>query len=838
MKNFFLPFFLLSIFSINGYTQAPKKLNSGEIYNAIKKLNFLGSVLYIAAHPDDENTRLISYFSNELNARTAYLSLTRGDGGQNLIGHELREFLGVIRTEELLEARGIDGGEQFFTRANDFGYSKNPEETFAIWNKEEVLNDVVSIIRKFKPDVIINRFDNRTPGTTHGHHTSSALLSVEAFDLSGDSSYKTLLKNDEIWQPKRLFFNTSWWFYGSRANFEEADKANLISFDIGNYYSIKGLSNNEIAALSRSRHQSQGFGATGERGSTLEYLEFLKGTSPKTNNIFEGVNTSWSRVEGGQQIGLLMNEILKEYNFENPSSSLPKLLKAYKLIQNLKNSIWKIKKTDEILSVIQACAGLYIEAIADNSSAIAGETIHINIETINRSTFPISISTITILPTSTELDSVVNLINNQSHHFKLSAKVPLKIKTTAPYWLLQKGTVGMYKVSNTDFIGLPETPRAIFTELNINFNGVTIPIQKPIVYKLNDPVKGEVYKPFEILPQISTAFKERVSIFLNDEPKEITLKLKALKNNEKGVVSLKLPSNWKVIPDKIPFEIKKKEAEQLVSFQVFPPKNQSECMVTPQVKIGDSIYSDQLVEINYSHIPFQSVIMPAEAKWVRLNLKKEGQIIGYIQGAGDDVPNSLRQLGYTVIELKDEDITSEKLKNFDAVVLGIRAYNTNERAPFYQKYLHEYVNNGGTLIVQYNTNFQLEVDEIAPYKLTLSRDRVTDENSEVTFINQYAEILNYPNKITQNDFEGWVQERGLYFPSDWDAKFTPILTMHDKNEPPLNGSLLVADYGKGYFIYTGLSFFRELPEGVPGAYKLFANMLSIGKNKNKSSVKN
>ena len=308
--------FVISFFSLT-LLQAQKPItpSSSEIFESLQKLNFLGSVLYIAAHPDDENTRLISYMSNHVKARTGYLSLTRGDGGQNLIGSEIRELLGVIRTQELLAARRIDGGEQFFTRANDFGYSKHPDETLAIWNKKDVLSDVVLAIRKFQPDIIINRFDHRTPGTTHGHHTSSAILSFEAFDLANNkSAYPELLKEAGVWQPKRLFFNTNSWFYRTQKEFDEANKENRISFDIGTYYPLKGESNNEMASVASSQHLSQGFGRLSQRGTQNEYVEFLKG-DPLNNNddIFAGIDTSWNRIKGGKAIGDIVYEI--ENNF-------------------------------------------------------------------------------------------------------------------------------------------------------------------------------------------------------------------------------------------------------------------------------------------------------------------------------------------------------------------------------------------------------------------------------------------------------------------------------------------------------------------------------------------
>lgn len=830
---------LLTIFCFTiTFAQAPKKPTSGEIYESIQKLNFLGTILYIAAHPDDENTRLISYFANNVKARTVYLSITRGDGGQNLIGPELGELLGVIRTQELLAARNIDGGEQFFTRANDFGYSKHPYETLNMWNKEAVLNDVVAAIRKLKPDVIINRFDHRTPGTTHGHHTSSAMLSVEAFDLASDKTYKTHLQNDAEWKPKRLFFNTSWWFYGSEENFNIADKTNMLRLEIGTYYPAKGLSNGEIASLSRSRHQSQGFGSTGSRGTETEYLEFLKGEFPINKNVFDGIDTSWNRLEGGKEIGKILQNVEVNYNFKNPAASIPNLIDAYKLIQQLKDKHWKQLKSDEIKEIIMSCAGLYLEITSNSASTTANSKNTFKVEATNRSNTNISLESVEISPLNTRIDSIISLKQNIVNSLSLSIEIPSEIKQTSPYWLREKGSIGMYQVSDKNLIGLPETPRVIIANFKVSFNGVVIPVLKNVVYKYNDPVKGEIYKPFEILPEVSVSFNEKTYIFANDDTQKISVTVKAIKENLSGTVALDIPQFWSVSPKSFSFNLKEKDEEQNFEFEVKPPSKAAEVFTRPIVQIGDKKFTDELVEIDYNHIPFQSIIRPSETKLVRLAIEKKGQVIGYIHGAGDAIPTALRQMGYTVVELNEDDITLEKLENFDAIVLGIRLYNISNKAKFYQKFLHSYVENGGTLIVQYNTNRGVKVEEVAPFPLKLSNNRVTEEDAEVRIINSTHELLNFPNKITNKDFEGWVQERGLYFPSEWDPKFETILSMNDKNETPENSSLLVAKYGKGNFIYTGLSFFRELPAGVSGAYKLFANMVSIGKNKTEKPLKN
>ncbi len=811
------------------FAQKPKTPSSSEIYESIQKLNFLGSVLYVAAHPDDENTRLIAYMSNHVKARTAYLSLTRGDGGQNLIGPEIRELLGVMRTQELLAARHVDGGEQLFTRANDFGFSKHPDETLNIWDKDLVLSDVVLAIRKFKPDIIINRFDHRSPGTTHGHHTSSAMLSFEAFDLANSkSAYSDQLDITTTWQPKRLFFNTSWWFYGSRENFEKADKSNMLNFDIGVYYPLKGLSNNEVASLASSQHLCQGFGRLTQRGSTEEYVEFLKG-EPLTKNrdVFAGINTSWSRIKGGKAIGDILYKVEKEFNFIDPSSHLPQLMEAYKLLQKVKDEHWKSLKTKELKSIIEMCAGLYLEVSADTNWATKGESINLSMEALNRSNTNINLVSFND-DNGLNVKKNIHLKNNIKFNFKEVLKISNITPPTTPYWLNEKGSLGMYKADKAH-IGLPETPRLFHINFNLLINNIPITFTKNVIRRFSKPDKGELYRPFEIIPEASAKIAEKVFIFENDKQHDIAVTVKAGHDNLEGHVELSHPKAWSVYPEKQKINITEKGEEQTLIFTVIPPKNQHEGYIRPIVYVGNKIYTKELIEIDYDHIPFQTVLLPSKSKVVRLDIKKKGENIAYIAGAGDVVPQSLEQIGYNVRTITPEDINPETLSLFDAVVLGIRAYNTVEALDFKQQILFDFVAKGGNMIVQYNTAHRLKTDKLAPYHLKLSRDRVTDEHAEVRLLNPKHELLNFPNKITKKDFEGWTQERGLYFPSEWGKEFTPILSMNDKNESPKEGSLLVAKYGEGYYIYTGLSFFREFPEGVSGAYRLFANMLSIGK---------
>ena len=828
---------LIVLFSLPLFSQAPQKPNSVEIHESIKELNFLGTVLYLAAHPDDENTRIISYFANNVHARTGYLSITRGDGGQNLIGPEIRELLGVIRTNELLKARKTDGGEQFFTRANDFGYSKHPKETLEIWNKEEVLNDVVRTIRKFKPDIVINRFNAESAGKTHGHHTSSAILSTEAFDLASDPSYKT--GDLEPWKIQRLFFNTHWWFYGSREKFDEVDKSEMLWFDTGVYYPSKGLSNSEIASLSRSMHKSQGFGSTGQRGSDKEYVQLLKGNMPKDRaNVFEGVDTSWLRVEGGEKIKLILDEVEKEFDFSDPSKSIPKLLEALTLIRGLEDEHWRSFKSEQIKEIIAACSGLFLEAVADNEYATQKKDIQVVIEAINRSDVHMELTAIELVPSKNKMKLNQKLSNNVAFAKELELGIGENAKLTTPYWLEEQGSLGMYEVKDPSVIGNPITVPVQKVIFEVGVEGQIIEFERNIIYKFNDPVKGEVYQPFEIVPKAVSEIDSKVVIFNEDISKDIPVTVKTFEDGVSGSIKLLAPEGWTVSPEEIDFELSIAGQESIYMFTVTPTEDQSEGYIRPNLIIDGSVYDKSMVEINYDHIPKQSVLLPSASKVVRLNLTKKGQSIGYIKGAGDEVPKYLQQIGYEVTVIAPTDISSSVLSQYDAVILGIRAYNTVPELKQKQEFILDYVKKGGNVIVQYNTNRNLVVeDKLAPYDLELSRDRITDENAKVTFLAKDHEILNFPNEITDADFEGWVQERGLYFPNKWADEFTPILSFQENGDDPMEGSLLVAKYGEGYYMYTGLSFFRELPAGVPGAYKLLSNMISIGKNDFEQDIK-
>ena len=793
-----------------------KAQSSADIYKQIKKLNFLGSVLYFAAHPDDENTRVISYFSNHLLARTAYLSLTRGDGGQNLIGPELREGLGLIRTQELIAARKIDGGLQFFTMANDFGYSKNPEETFDFWEKDKILNQTIDRINEFKPDIIINRFNVASSGRTHGHHTASAAISNFAF--------KKLYENTAAgnWKPKRLFFNTSWYFYGGRESFNRADKTGLISIDMGVYDPLTGKSNSEIAALSRSQHKSQGFGSSPALGSRTEYLSLVQGQPIIGNDPFEGINTSWTRVSGGKNIEKIINEIIDNFDLTTPLKSVPKLLEARDLINKIDDQHWRSIKLNEIKSIILNCLGIEIQANTSIPFGVKGESLDVNLLINNPSSAEVVLKKVVLKNKTYQVSRQMR--KNEVFSKKINHIINESI--SSPYWLIQEGEKGIYKTNRKEIVGLPNTPPPLVLKLYLLIEGKNIEVQKPLKYRKNDPVKGEVTTTFQVLPSATANLNTPVQLFGTGQTKKVIVQVKNLGKSFRGKLSLKSPESWVIEPSHQEVMIDGKGIEKEFIFNVTAPKSEEVVQLRPELTNDKEKIQAAIQEISYDHIPQQYMVQPSSTRAVALNLKTGVERVAYINGAGDNVAESIEAVGVIVEKFDSEDITLEKLKSFDAVILGIRAFNVHESLSYKKNVLWTYVHQGGNLLIQYNTSRGLKTRTITPYSIELSRDRITDENSKVKMLDSKHPLLNYPNKISLEDFEGWVQERGLYFPKQWDKNFSPLFEMSDPGEQPKRGALLVANYGEGKVVYTGLSFFRQLPAGVPGAYRLFFNLIA------------
>ncbi|CAH1001471.1 Mycothiol S-conjugate amidase [Neolewinella maritima] len=831
-----LTLLILSV-SLSLQAQAPERLTSGELHAAIQKLGVLGSALYVAAHPDDENTRMIAYLANVEQVETGYLSMTRGDGGQNLIAPDISELLGLTRTQELLAARRIDGGKQFFTRANDFGYSKHPDETFTIWDKQQVLEDAVWVIRQQRPDIMILRFDPRAPGSTHGHHTASAIIGMEAFDLAGDpEAFPEQLTDVAVWQPKRLYWNAYSW--GNSKLPDYVDTNDVITVEINRYLPKLGESVAEIAARSRSQHKSQGFGSAGSRAATVEKLELLKGGSNGVDgDPFAGIATDWSRLAGGTEIGILVDSLVADFDFDDPAASVPLLNTLSRRLQKMPDFPEKWPKIREVRRIMAAAMGLYISATTDTPFVVPGDTARVIVEVSNRSQDTLELGRIDL--TSQDWVSAPGSYARRPllpgvPHFDTLYHVARSSETqSSPYWLRSDWTLGMYTVPNWRQRGQAEGRDYLGVEVSVSGDdGAYVSVDVPVRHHYTDPVDGEQFQPFGLLPPVFVQCTESSYLFTEDDARTVTVKVTSATEEREGSLRLNVPTGWSVTPEQQDITLGKRGQERFYTFTLRPPSGQGQGRITPELTLQgmEGVYDRRLVVIDHPHIPTQRAALPGGAAVARVDLQTAGRTVGYLPGAGDAIPEALSSIGLDVSLLDDVEASIGDLGKYDAIVVGVRAYNTLDRMPVYQPRLLEYVKQGGTLIVQYNTNRRLKIDEknLGPYALELSRDRVTVEDAPVSILAPDHPALNYPNKITAADFDGWVQERGLYFPDKWAPEYTALLGSNDPGEESHDGGLLVAEYGSGHFVYTGYSFFRELPAGVPGAYRLFANLIALG----------
>ena len=809
------------------FAQTPKTYTASEIGQQLNKLNVLGSVLYIAAHPDDENTRLLAYLANEKLYRTGYLSLTRGDGGQNLIGDEQGMDLGLIRTQELLSARRIDGAEQFFSRAYDFGFCKSSEEALKTWGHDKILSDVVWVIRKFRPDVIITRFPEDARAG-HGHHAASGILAREAFIAAADASQfpEQLKLGVTVWQAKRLLWNT---FNFGSTNTQSEDQYKL---DVGMYNPLLGKSYGEIAALGRSQHKSQGFGVPAQRGVAIEYFLTVKGTTP-VKDLMDGVDVSWKRVSKetnkNSEQGII-DGIIKNYSIEHPENSVAELVHLYKQIDNIKDSYWKEQKQNELLKLLENCSGLFLEATANNQYAVIGDSLQINATINNR-------LGITIKNAGIKMQETVHAFENVEKNININYRLPFFIKpgtkASQPYWLQNKMDKGSFNIEDQQLIGKAESdPLSIL--FNITINDINFTFKKPVSYKYTDPVKGELYEPVQIVNPLFISSSPSMILF-KEEDKNVT---KAIRFTVQANRSINDQLKFSTVTDSKTEDVFDsvvnivKGERKIVNVVI----NSNAVVSNSKDHYGAKLFSKEFAEpqqlalhkISYDHIPDINYNYYDQVPVLKIDLKTAGNLVGYIAGAGDKVPQALEQMGYKVVMLKPADITVANLKQFDAIISGVRAYNINEWLNNSYDILMQYVKDGGVLLTQYNTSSSIGPvkAKMSPYPFNISRNRITDEGAKVNFLLPNHPALNYPNKITEKDFDGWIQERSIYNAENIDSKYERILSMKDPNENEQDGSLIITNYGKGRFVYTGLVFFRELPAGVPGAYRLFANLIA------------
>ncbi len=788
---------------------------------ALERLNVVGSMLLIAAHPDDENAALLAYMAKGRKVRSAYLSLTRGDGGQNLIGSEQGELLGVIRTQEMLAARRIDGAEQFFTRAIDFGFSKSAEETFEKWGREAILGDVVWIIRRYRPDVIFGGV-----GAGHGHHQAAAILGREAFLAAADKRrFPEQLKWVEPWQAKRLIgggFGPGRGAAGNQAG---------IRMDTGEYNPWLGYSYGEIAGMSRSMHKSQGVGAPERRGSAVSVMSVLDG-APAASDAFEGIDTTWNRLPGGAAVAAILAEAARTFIPEAPEKTIPLLLKARPLIAAIKDP-WAALKIAELDEAVALCAGLYLDAATERHMTTPGESLTVNLEATNRSRFPLSLKSVTLEGMAGPADTAAQpLAYNQPLRRALTVRVPENQPYSQPYWLRQPSNGLTFAIDDPLLVGMAETPPVLQARVRIQADSQELEFVRPVVRRYVDRVDGETTRPLVVAPPVALRLPDSVFLFPDAKPKIVEVQVASNVEKAEGEVRLEVPQGWRVQPGSAAFRLASLGEEVALSFTLTPPAGGFTGEVRAVAAVGGRNVSSGVRVIAHEGIPPQTVFPPASARLIRADVRTLATRIGYVMGAGDEVPAALRQIGCEVTLLSAQDLARGDLGRFDAIVTGVRAYNVRPDLFANQQRLIEYVERGGTLVVQYLTpdGRSPAVQGFAPYPLQVGGSRVTLEDAEVVILDPKHPLVNSPNRITGEDFQGWIQERGLYFASQWDKQYTPLFESHDPGEAPQQGITLYARRGKGAFVFTAFSMFRELPAGVPGAYRIFANFLSAGKS--------
>lgn len=768
----------------------------------LKRLNTNASALMIGAHPDDEDTALLAYLARGENARTAYLSLTRGDGGQNIIGPELGEALGVIRTEELLQARKLDGAEQFFTRAYDYGFSKTLAEAKEKWDEKLILCDVVRVIRLYKPLVVISQFTG-TPADGHGQHQFAGYISPLAVKASADRQQCPAA--GPAWSVKKFYVR-------HRGQGEPTLRINT-----GKYDPLLGRSYFEIAMHARSQHRSQEQGVLELRGDQFSNLTLLESEVPKAEKetgIFDGLDLSVRR------------PLTKPLDPEHPELLVPDL----------------VTYPPEAVELILRAAGIRIDALADRETAVPFESVPvavrmfippngIDVQVLNVD-FTLPAEKAQPPASSSTAGPFRRETATYTEYFTL--KLPEGFKPTQPYWLIAPRVGDHFRGDYGTDIHMPfrdAAPEAIVTML---IAGKRFTVRKPIEYRFADDIRGEIRRDLNLVPAISIAPEKRLIVVSTREEKpsrEVTV---TLRNNASaptsGKVRLKIPNGWTSSPAESQFAMTRKGESASVRFSVNIPRRAvtGSFEIAAEAVSGIKTFSESMETIAYEHIQTHRIYRPATLAIKLMDLQTAPVKVGYVRGSGDRVAEAIAEMGFTVEDIDEQTLASGDLSRFDTIVVGIRAYQVRPDVVANNKRLLDFANNGGTLIVQYQLPPTYSQQNMPPFPAQMG-PRVADENAPVTILVPDHQVFNFPNKITQDDFQGWVQERNLYNFSSMDPKYVGLLESHDAGEAENKGGLVIADIGKGKYVYSSYSLFRQLPAGVPGAYRLLANLVSLPK---------
>jgi LmbE family N-acetylglucosaminyl deacetylase len=854
------PLFAATLFAtvlLAGVRLSAQPAPLADVELSLRKLNETGTLLMIAAHPDDERTNVLAYFARGRNMRTAYLSITRGEGGQNLIGSEQGGALGVIRTQELLAARRVDGAEQFFSRAIDFGFSKVVPETMEKWGHEKVLSDVVWVVRRYRPDVIMLGFSG-TPADGHGHHQSSAILGKEAFEAAADPKrFPEQLKYVQPWKAAKLVYaggfgrgpgNPPAGGRGGRGGTQPrtassappppppappiAPPAPVIT---SGYNPFLGYTYDQIASISRSQHRSQGFGNIGNpggggggggRGGQAPGAPAApQAAAPPPADLFEGIDHSWNRIPGGAAVATILDEAIREFEPEHPEKTIPALAKARPVIDAINDPLAKIKLA-ELDELVAKCSGLWADAQSPQAEVTPGAKV-----TVTTTVYP-------RLPVEVRVQSIrAEGVWKAEETFKINPRqgggvtgvaeltIPVSQPWSQPYWLQKAPMDGRYTVDDQMLAGVPENP-VQQVRIQLTVAGLAIELLRPIENHFAERADPERIRPLTVVPAVAVNLTSGVAMFPSAAARKLQFSIKSNTTKAAGSLRLDLPAGWKAEPRTQAFAMEAAGEIREISFDVTPPAKDATGILRAVATVNGKEIAVGMQTISYPHIPVEVLFPPSEVKLVRADIQVSARKVGYIMGAGDEVPEALRQMGLEVTLLDDADLVKGDLTHFDAIIAGVRSYNVRADLRANQARLMDYVKNGGTYVVQYMSG---GVQNIGPYPITIPAGnafRVTVEDAPMNFTHLDSRLLQAPNHIAAKDFEGWVQERGLLFPTEWDPKYETVFSAHDPGEKPLEGGELWTHYGKGVYIFSSYTWFRQLPAGVPGAYRLFANMLS------------
>jgi len=871
---FYIFYLLIAGFAPHSFSitiqPVPDGRGPGTLGLAVLRLPVVASMLHTGAHPDDENSALVAYVSRGLHARTAYLSLNRGEGGQNLIGPELYDSIGIIRTEELLSARRYDGAQQFFTRAYDFGFSKSAEEALTYWNHDEMLlSDVVRIIRRFRPDVIISVFAD-SPHDGHGQHQASGRITREAFYAAADPERFPEHFRDGLgtWQVRKLFVNNM------RASFASLDS---LQVEIGTYSPLLDRSFRELGLAGRSMHRSQDMGTLQLKGPATTKIKLVAQAEMKVlgddSHIFDGLDTTFMRLHtmAGPEaekvfdfakrlsrINMLALEAVAKYRAGEPSVLLDPVLEGLRIIRSLKKdlrqSTIRRDNVDDILflldhkekdftNVVRLALGMAFEVLSGEDRVVPGDTLGVNLQLLNRSSRNVNLVSLDLkVPpgwvTTAEPSTVTKIGYNESVEQQWRISVPLDAPFTQPYWHRRSLNDRHVIVEDESLIGRPWSPQAVVGQASFVLDGIKIEICQPVQYRFADRALGEIRRELQVVPALSVTLEPKVVVSAEGHGQPLKVNVTLLSNVNKplqGTLQLETPPGWEVSPSNVKFSFSRKGQKARFSYMVTPNNITATGAYEVQAvaKTAENNYDEGYEVVAYPHTEPRHLYSKAKStvRVTRLDWPS-GLKVGYIMGTGDRVPHTLRQLGLQIQMLTTLELTTSDLGEFDLIIAGIRAYEVRHDLVAANQRLLDYVKSGGLYIVQYN-RYVLNQKHYGPYPFRINRphDRVTQEDAPVKILVPDHPIFNNPNQITEADFEGWVQERGLYFLGEWDHRYTPLMASQDKGETPREGGLVEARYGKGRYIYTGYAWFRQLPAGVPGALRLFTNLISLAKNR-------